>query len=224
MSWRPGPSALGRLGRAPSTAVWDETEVSPPRRYQLIADTMRELARREPTFALHVHVGVADAGRPDPAAQRAAPTCPCCWRCRPTHRSGRAATPAWPARARCCSGRSRARGLPRAFASYEDWVDTSRCWCAAGRSPRRPSCGGTCARSRGFGTVEVRIMDTQIEVARHRGACRARAGARPPGARGGLGLPGAGGAASCWPRTASWPRATAWTPSCWTQTAPAACP
>ena len=30
-------------------------------RYQLLYGSMRELARREPTFALHVHVGVADS-------------------------------------------------------------------------------------------------------------------------------------------------------------------
>ena len=42
------------------TALWSDTRVSPSGRYQLIDDTMRELARREPTFALHVHVGVGD--------------------------------------------------------------------------------------------------------------------------------------------------------------------
>ena len=41
-------------------AQWRDIEVSPGARYQSIYDTMRELARREPTFALHVHVAVPD--------------------------------------------------------------------------------------------------------------------------------------------------------------------
>ena len=47
------PRACTRHGRR------RRREVSPAGRYQLILRTMRELARREPTFALHVHVGVA---------------------------------------------------------------------------------------------------------------------------------------------------------------------
>ena len=42
-------------------AEWSETQVSSGARYQLVYESMRELARREPTFPLHVHVGVADA-------------------------------------------------------------------------------------------------------------------------------------------------------------------
>ena len=42
-------------------AQWNEVEVSPGARYRAIYDSMRELARREPTFALHVHVAVPDA-------------------------------------------------------------------------------------------------------------------------------------------------------------------
>ena len=42
-------------------ATWQDIEVSPGARQQSVYDSMRELARREPTFALHVHVGVPDA-------------------------------------------------------------------------------------------------------------------------------------------------------------------
>src|SRR3954452_20202876 len=44
-------------------AVWHETVVSSGSRQQLVYGSMRELARREPTFALHVHVGVRDPDR-----------------------------------------------------------------------------------------------------------------------------------------------------------------
>lgn len=41
-------------------ALWIETEVSGQRRYRLVYESMRKLARREATCALHVHIGVAD--------------------------------------------------------------------------------------------------------------------------------------------------------------------
>jgi carboxylate-amine ligase len=47
----------GGSGTHPS-AVWHEMRVSSRERHQHVYGSMRELARREPTFALHVHVGV----------------------------------------------------------------------------------------------------------------------------------------------------------------------
>jgi hypothetical protein len=45
------------------TATWQDVAVSPAQRHREVEGAMRALARREPTFALHVHVGV-----PTPAA------------------------------------------------------------------------------------------------------------------------------------------------------------
>jgi len=42
------------------TTTWEEVDVSPAVRHQLVLATMVGLARREPTFALHVHVAVPD--------------------------------------------------------------------------------------------------------------------------------------------------------------------
>ena len=53
---------LGLRGASAGThpfTVWHETVVSTGPRYELVYGSMRELARREPTFALHVHVGRA---------------------------------------------------------------------------------------------------------------------------------------------------------------------
>ena len=47
----------GGSGTHPS-AVWHEMQVSSRERHQEVYGSMRELARREPTFALHVHVGL----------------------------------------------------------------------------------------------------------------------------------------------------------------------
>ena len=54
--------AVAAAGTHP-IALWSETRVSPASRYQVILRTMADLARREPTFALHVHVGVPDPER-----------------------------------------------------------------------------------------------------------------------------------------------------------------
>lgn len=56
-------SASGSAAAAAGThpfAVWTDTRVSTGARYQLVHESMRVLARREPTFALHVHVGISD--------------------------------------------------------------------------------------------------------------------------------------------------------------------
>ena len=52
-------------------AHWTATTVSRGARYALVYESMRELARREPTFGLHVHVGVADPERRDRASESA---------------------------------------------------------------------------------------------------------------------------------------------------------
>ncbi len=40
--------------------LWQDTQISDGDRYRFLYGSMRELARREPTFALHVHVAVPD--------------------------------------------------------------------------------------------------------------------------------------------------------------------
>src|SRR3954454_3431015 len=41
-------------------AEWEDQRVSSGARYQLLQTSLRDLTQREPTFALHVHVGVPD--------------------------------------------------------------------------------------------------------------------------------------------------------------------
>src|SRR5918997_4497972 len=49
--------AAASAGTHPA-ADWDETEVSHAPRYRALEKSMRSLVRREPTMALHVHVGI----------------------------------------------------------------------------------------------------------------------------------------------------------------------
>ena len=130
-------------------AQWNEVEVSPGARYRSIYDSMRELARREPTFALHVHVAVPDAEAAIRALRGLRVHVPLLL-------ALAANSPFWQGRD---TGLASARvpvfgtfprvGIPRRVRRLR--ASTSRrstCCCAAARSPSRRSCGGTCGCSR----------------------------------------------------------------------------
>jgi carboxylate-amine ligase len=122
---------------------------------------MRELARREPTFAQHVHIGVGDPEQAVTLLNRLRAHLPLLL-------ALSANSPFWQGRD---SGMASVRtsifqafprvGIPRQFADYSDYVETVdrllRCgafkdptflWWDVRLQPR-------------FGTVEVRIMDAQ---------------------------------------------------------------
>ena len=167
-------------------AVWQEMRVSTGPRYQHVYDSMRELARREPTFALHVHVGVASPDAAIDLMNRMRGHLPLLlalsansplWQGRDTGLAS-ARTPLFQAFPRV--------GIPRTFRDYGDWVAAVevllRCeafaeptflWWDVRPQPR-------------FGTVEVRILDAQSTVAETVALDGARAVHRPPRARGGL--------------------------------------
>ena len=178
------PSAVGELGalrrglhdalvaaglRAASAgthpfALWSDTVLSAGKRYEAIYGSMRELARREPTFGLHVHVGVPDPEDAFRVFDRLRGHIPLFlalsanspfWQGRDTGLAS-ARTPLFQAFPRV--------GIPRHFASYEEWIRTvgvlvdheaiaepTFLWWDVRPQPR-------------FGTVEVRIMDAQITL------------------------------------------------------------
>ena len=160
-------SVLGLRAGAAGThpfAVWHETVVSSDARYKLVYGSMRELARREPTFALHVHVGVTD---PDVAIRLAG-------RMRahlPLLLALSANSPFWQGRD---SGLASARtplfqafprvGIPRAFDSYTQYVETVDILIRSGAFPEPSFLWWDVRPQPRFGTVEVRIMDAQTSV------------------------------------------------------------
>ena len=128
--------------------LWEDIEVSPGARYQFLYSSMRELARREPTFGLHVHVAVPDPEQAVRAYNRMRAHLPMLlalsgnspfWQGRDTGLASMR-TPLFQAFPRV--------GIPRVFRDYADYVEASTCCCAATPSPSRPSCGGTCGCSR----------------------------------------------------------------------------
>jgi carboxylate-amine ligase len=159
--------AMGLTAAAAGThplTVWEETEISGEPRYRLLEESMRGLARREPTMALHVHVGVPapeDAIRVLNGLRRNAPVL--------LALSGN--SPFWQGRD---VGFSSARtvifqafprtGLQRFFDSYRDYVDAVDSLVASGAVPDPGFLWWDVRLQPALGTIEVRVMDAQSTV------------------------------------------------------------
>ncbi len=146
-------------------AVWQEIVVSAGERYQFVYGSMRELARREPTFGLHVHVGVPDAEAAIHAANRLRTHIPLLlalsvnspfWQGRDTGLAS-ARTPLFQAFPRV--------GIPRAFADYAEYVETVDVLIRCDAVPEPTFLWWDVRPQPRFGTVEVRIMDAQTKLA-----------------------------------------------------------
>ncbi|HEY2161053.1 MAG TPA: YbdK family carboxylate-amine ligase [Solirubrobacteraceae bacterium] len=147
-------------------AMWTETRVSGGARYQLIFQTMRELARREPTFALHVHVGVSDPDSAIVLLNRLRAHVPLLlalsanspfWQGRDTGMAS-VRTPIFQAFPRV--------GIPRAFGSYLEYVEAVDQMLRCNAFPE-PSFLWWDVRARPqFGTIELRVMDAQSTAER----------------------------------------------------------
>ncbi|UGS37440.1 carboxylate-amine ligase [Capillimicrobium parvum] len=145
-------------------AVWRDVSVSTGARQALVYGSMRELARREPTFALHVHVGVPDPEDAVRVANRLRVHLPVLlalsanspfWQGRDTGLAS-ARTPLFQAFPRV--------GIPRAFDSYEDWLQTVGLLIRCEAFPEPTFLWWDVRLQPALGTVEVRIMDTQTTV------------------------------------------------------------
>ena len=144
--------------------VWHETVLSSGDRYDTVYDSMRELARREPTYALHVHVGVPDPEDGIRLFNRMRAHLPLLL-------ALSANSPFWQGRD---TGLSSARtslfqafprvGVPRPFADYGEWVDTVGLMIRSGAFPDDSYLWWDVRPVPRFGTVEVRVMDAQTTV------------------------------------------------------------
>ena len=170
---------------------------------------MRGLARREPTFALHVHVGVPDAQRAIRLVNRLRAHLPLLLALSASSPFSAAADRPGLEPHDPVPGLSRGPGSRGASRATRDWVVTVDLLVRSGAIPEPTFLWWDVRPQPRLGTVEVRIMDAQPPTGRHRRADRARPVARAPRARAGL-RPRAQlvDARRCWPRTASSPRAT----------------
>lgn len=145
-------------------AEWQDMRVSGGARYQLLRGALRELVRREPTFALHVHVGIREPEVAVDVANRLRAHLPLLL-------ALSANSPFWRGQD---SGLASARsplfqafpraGIPRRFASYGDWVGTIGTLIDAGAFPEPTFLWWDVRLQPRFGTVEVRIMDAQSSL------------------------------------------------------------
>jgi glutamate---cysteine ligase / carboxylate-amine ligase len=145
-------------------AVWQESVVSGGDRYQAVYGSMRELARREPTFALHVHIGIAepeDAIRVNnrmrvhlPLLLALSANSPF-WQGRDTGLAS-ARTPLFQAFPRV--------GVPQRFNSYEQYVETVDLLIRCDAVPEPTFLWWDSRPQPRFGTIEVRIMDAQTRI------------------------------------------------------------
>ncbi len=162
--------ALGELGLAGAVAgthplaTWKDTEVSPGARYQFLYSSMRELARREPTFALHVHVAVPGEDAAIRAYNGLREHLPLLLAL-----SGN--SPFWQGRD---SGLASARtpifqvfprtGTPRWFAAYDDYVEAVDVLLRCDAIPEPTFLWWDVRLQPALGTIEIRIMDAQTRV------------------------------------------------------------
>jgi carboxylate-amine ligase len=146
-------------------AIWSDVVVSAGARYQFLHESLRELARREPTHALHVHVGVSTPDRAVCASNRMRAHLPLLlalsgsspfWQGRDTGLAS-ARTPLFQAFPRV--------GVPRAFQDYEEWVEDVDTMVRCGAFPDPSFLWWDVRLQPRFGTVEVRIMDSQATTA-----------------------------------------------------------
>jgi len=144
--------------------VWQETVVSPAARYQAVYGSMRELARREPSLALHVHVGIPDPETAIRVLNRMRAHLPLLlalsvnspfWQGRDTGLAS-ARTPLFQAFPRV--------GIPRVFDDYADWAQTVDLLVRCEAFPDASYLWWDVRPQPGFGTVEVRVLDAQSTV------------------------------------------------------------
>jgi glutamate---cysteine ligase / carboxylate-amine ligase len=145
-------------------AVWHETVVSSGPRYEAVYGSMRELARREPTFAMHVHVGVSDPEDAIRLYTRMRGHVPLLlalsvnspfWQGRDTG-LGSARTPLFQAFPRV--------GIPRAFDDYAAWVEAVDLLLRCEAFPEPTFLWWDVRPQPRLGTVEVRVCDAQTTV------------------------------------------------------------
>jgi carboxylate-amine ligase len=154
----------GAAGTHPA-ASWRDVEVSSDERYRRVRASMRVLAEREPTMALHVHVAVPGPGvavsvldglRDDlPLLLALAANSPY-WQGRDTGLAS-ARTPIFSMFPRT--------GIPRRFERYAEYVAAVDGLVGSGAIPDPSFIWWDVRLQPRLGTIEVRVMDAQTRVA-----------------------------------------------------------
>jgi glutamate---cysteine ligase / carboxylate-amine ligase len=162
---------LGKLGMAAASsgthpgAMAEQSRVSPSSRYQVIYQTTRDLARREPTFALHVHIGVPDPQRAIRLVNQLRAHLPLLLALSASSPMLRGRSTGLASNRTILFQGFPRTGIPRRFDSYRDWVATVDLLVRSGAIPEPTFLWWDVRPQPRLGTVEVRIMDAQPRLA-----------------------------------------------------------
>jgi carboxylate-amine ligase len=143
---------------------WEESRVSAGARYQLLAASLRDLTRREPTFALHLHVGIPEPELALQVLNRMRVHLPLllALSANSPYLRGRETgfastrTPLFQAFPRV--------GLPRLYHSYGEWVRSIAPMIDAGAVPESTFFWWDARLQPRLGTIEIRVMDAQASL------------------------------------------------------------
>jgi carboxylate-amine ligase len=159
---------MGLLAAASGThpaANWEETEVSGTRRYSILEETMRTLVRREPTMALHVHVGVPDPHEALLLMNAVRSILPVLIALSANSPFSRGQDGGFACGRRMLFQAFPRTGTPRAFEDYADYVWAVDALVAPGAVPDPSFLWWDVRLQPRFGTLELRALDAQSTVA-----------------------------------------------------------
>jgi glutamate---cysteine ligase / carboxylate-amine ligase len=145
-------------------AEWRQTKITDDEHHQEVYRSVGELARREPTFGLHVHIGIRDPEHATQVLNRLRAYLP-------VFLALSANSPFWQGRS---TGLAATRpsifnafprtGLPHVFKDYADYVATVDTLIRAGAITDPSYIWWNIRLQPRYGTVEVRVMDAQLEA------------------------------------------------------------
>jgi carboxylate-amine ligase len=162
--------AAAAAGMYPGAAS-RQTKVSPSSRYQIIERTMRGLAHREPTFALHVHVGVPDADSAIRLLNRLRAHLPVLLALSASSPFMRGESTGLASNRIVVFQGFPRTGLPRRFESYGDWVGTVDLMVRSRAIPEPTFLWWDVRPQPRLGTVEIRVMDAQPRLSATAALC-----------------------------------------------------
>ena len=156
--------------RAASAGVYplagvSESQNSGGERYRQLAESLRFLARREPTMALHVHVGVPDSGDAIRLFNRVRESVPLLVALSANSPFSQGQDSGFASARTMIFGGFPRTGTPRAFACYADYVGAIDGLISSGAIPDYTFLWWDVRLQPALGTVEVRVMDAQPSVA-----------------------------------------------------------
>lgn len=134
-------------------------------RYSQVADSMRSLARQEPTLALHVHVGVPDPEDALKVLNRLREALPLLLALSANSPFSQGEDTGFASTRAVIFQRFPRTGPPRVFNAYGDYVETVDSLIASGAVPDPSFVWWDARLQPRLGTVELRVMDAQSTIA-----------------------------------------------------------